>query len=350
MLSAWINSNGEFDECKKKKRNLKGVVFGSSSSEGMAVPQVRRRRKTFVDARTPRQSPYVPLIRTSREREEMSLAFGRKVGDVRARVHDRDVAAVVQELRQKWSVHGERFLTGWRYYTGEDGQEAGTIVVPALPSFAQECTVRLYIADMYTAMNPAFLARKGIHAVVNMLGSGGAGWRYSRDRSVDEWDPERREAAARELGPERRKAAERYKDGAHAFYGERGINDYVEEAAIDSESYSVKEHFSSICKQLADAIRRRRSACGSSTQKMEFRILFHCYAGCNRSASALLGFWYWYLVVGAGADKRRMHDLIVSLSEVRPVVLTQGKGFHWNFVRNLLEWEVFLDECWASKI
>ena len=131
------------------------------------------------------------------------------------------------------------------------------------------------------------------------------------------------------LSDELRRGIDTYANGGpDADYAARGIV-YCSEAAQDHSSYRISDHFPAVVEKV-------NAALAGLNDRGRTTILFHCYAGYNRSASGLLAFLFVYRWVRK-RERISMHLLIRELVAVRPACLTARGGAHRNFIGCLLE-------------
>ena len=181
--------------------------------------------------------------------------------------------------------------SGW--FSGIDGDKV----------FADDASLRgvqVFVSDMYTAMNPTFLKAERIDIVVNTLGPPdlvdeanefwGPTWHFHADSA----NPKKCKHWEWFMTSDRLEAAQRYLRGPAAFYADfvGGIR-YVEEACADSWSNRIAEHWLRVNAQLPKVVDRVFAARGKENTE-PVRVLFHCWAGRNRSGAAACAFWFFW--------------------------------------------------------
>lgn len=221
----------------------------------------------------------------------------------------------------------------------------------------------LYISDCYTAWNPKVLKDTlNVDVVINMIGGSeiddwhGARYHWDQDRASEEeggWNAEQYmiDHDGEVAGRERILAIQRFMEAPAKFYEDLGIH-YIEEASIDNDWHSMTPHIHAVNTRLLALLDARHDSepssfdkgCVSSSRPRPREppkaLLFHCYAGRNRSAVALAGFWFkWKALQSNVESMQSMADIILQLAAARNVVLTRKDRHHWHFIEELLKYE-----------
>ena len=240
-----------------------------------------------------------------------------------------DFCASLQELKDATFAK----QTSWRkdWYSGYDFSTA-----------FEDDALRVFISDMYTALNPNAIRDLQINIVVNMMGPPdlhdtkrklyGPQVHYDEDSTSTGW----KEHWDKNMDQQRLEAAHSYfQHGGRAFYEKMGVH-YVEEAAADDWHNVVAQHFPNVNKQVLESIQAMMR--DPSKQAKKIHVLFHCYGGRNRSAVAMCAFWFLWRA-NVAVDNVPMTEVIKQAVKARPEVLTKGRKNHDNFLRNLISYE-----------